>query len=948
MKIFKPLDLSLQHSQFTWNGKNHIAVSIIIGFPFNNNEILLEQDLWKLIPGLLGKDQILDMGMPKPNAEVLVTGNAYATKGKVVSSMAISFAVGDLKKELVVYGDRYWGFMGMSEAEPFREMAVDYNHAFGGKEYKKNPLGKGMEDVDVFGEMRRPLPNIELPDQVMTSKGQIPEPASFGPIDLMWEQRASKIGTYDDKWLKDRAPGYADDLDWSYFNAAPKDQWLDGFLNGDETFSIVNMHPEKQSVEGKLPGFRTRCFVNQRKQEPLDNIQNDKKQEDLTFKEIEMKAETVWIFPEAETGILIYRGTMQIHTDDASDIEHMIIAYENLDDSLRNEDHYKNALTKRLDPDKGFLYMMDTTEMIPDGVRCGFVRMLEAAGEDTVNAFGQNMDAKAESLRQEVEKKLEEQRQQLTEQLTQANIDLSPYIEKLKLEPNSVSDDPDVKELMAIVDKVMPGAIDGDTSKFDFKKLDMSKMHDLNQKMSDIAENKKQDAKQQISTMIAEFENKIKDNEKLKEPLSTKINELQTCLENIDKKPELPRPPNVDVLEQVHKQVKEVEQKIEQMRLMGVDEAELPKIEIDINEVENNIQEMCSGLKKGYLSGAHYIEGRPPHKEPLDIILHRFKKDINKGESIAGGDYAGIDLSGMDLSGVDFRSCYLEYVNFSGAILHNANFKNAILAHANLSKAKLQGANLEGANIGDANLMNADLTGSNMKDAILSKSNLKRAKLVQCNLQGITEILQADLTEVDMSESVLTSINLLDTPIDNAKFIKTQMSNTNFINCSLNGTDFSGCMLDGSNWVGIKADNAVFNEASMINNRFPDKSSLKQASFVKAKLDKSNFREVNLEGSDFTEASFEMADFGEANLQKASFYCAIGKRSQFIKADLADANMSSMNMMEGTLMKARLTNADFTYSNLYAVEFMNATVGGTDFSHANLDMSKLQDWRPSK
>jgi uncharacterized protein YjbI with pentapeptide repeats len=48
------------------------------------------------------------------------------------------------------------------------------------------------------------------------------------------------------------------------------------------------------------------------------------------------------------------------------------------------------------------------------------------------------------------------------------------------------------------------------------------------------------------------------------------------------------------------------------------------------------------------------------------------------------------------------------------------------------------------------------------------------------------------------------------------------------------------------------------------------------------------------------------------------------------------------------LMDARLTSADLSYSNLYSVDFMNATVGGTDFTGANLDMTRLEDWRPSR
>jgi uncharacterized protein YjbI with pentapeptide repeats len=948
MRIFKPLELSLQHKQFSWQGKHHISVSIMIGFPMSGGELLLEQDLWQLIPEALGKDQILDMGMPKPNAEVLVTGKAYAPGKEPVKSSAVGLKVGDIKKELVVYGNRYWGLTGIGEPEKFTQMPVDYAHAFGGKDYKKNPLGIGMDDVDYFGEMRTPLPNIESVDSIISSKGQTPDPAGFAPLDIMWPQRASMIGTYDDKWLQQRAPGYADDLDWRHFNTAPADQWLDGYFIGGEEFYLINMHPQKTKLEGTLPAYRARCFVNQKPAPDGEATPLKQDPSSFNFREIDMKAETLWFLPEAETGLLIYRGTLAVETDDASDIEHMMVAYENLADAQRDGSHYRNALDKRLDPNNGFVHLMDTLEMIPIGARCGFVRMLEdAANQNTENAFAENMEAKAESLKQEIEQKLEEQRQKITQQLTQANIDPAPYVEKLSMANSQELEDPDMKSLMQIVDKIMPGMMDGDIKKLDFKKLDLSKMEDFSLKMDEIADRKKDEARTQIQQIIKELQQSASQSETARLTLEPKIKELQISLENLDKPPELPRPPSLDAGQGLRDQVSAAEQQIEQLRNSGIAEESLPDIDIDMDEIEKDFQLMIDNLKDNYRIGAHYIEGRPPHKEPLDIIQYRFRKTLDKGKSIAGGDYAGINLSGQDLSEIDFSNCYLEYVNFSGANLRNANFKNAILAHANMSRANLQGANLEGANIGDVNLTEANLSTANLQNAKLSKSNLTGAILVQCNLNGVSEILEADLTRVDMSEAILSSISFLKIPLDGARFIKTQMANTNFIHCSLNGADFSGALLDRSNWVGVTADNAVFNEASMQNNRFPDNSSLQQARFIRANIDRSNFRDANLQGADFTEASFEMADFGGANLQRATFYRAVGKRSQFIKADLGGANMSSMNMMEGSLMKARLTNANFCYSNLYAVEFMNATVGGTDFGHANLDLSKLEDWRPS-
>ena len=83
-------------------------------------------------------------------------------------------------------------------------------------------------------------------------------------------------------------------------------------------------------------------------------------------------------------------------------------------------------------------------------------------------------------------------------------------------------------------------------------------------------------------------------------------------------------------------------------------------------------------------------------------------------------------------------------------------------------------------------------------------------------------------------------------------------------------------------------------------------------------------------------------------MQNTKFYGAEGKRAMLMKTDLGGADFTSVNLMEGSLMKARLTNADVSYSNFYSVEFMNATIGGTDFTGANLDLTKLEDWRPDR
>ena len=108
MRVFKPLQLSLLHKTFGWENKNQFAVTLLLGFPFDSEqEVLLEQDLWKFLPDQLGSDAMLDLCMPKPQGEVLVYGNYYAPGGQAVSADQVHIKMGAVDKSLAVIGDRY-------------------------------------------------------------------------------------------------------------------------------------------------------------------------------------------------------------------------------------------------------------------------------------------------------------------------------------------------------------------------------------------------------------------------------------------------------------------------------------------------------------------------------------------------------------------------------------------------------------------------------------------------------------------------------------------------------------------------------------------------------------------------------------------------------------------------------------------------------------------------
>ncbi len=900
-------------------------MSYLIGFTFDENgRVILEQDLWKFLGEHLGKNSMFDACMPKPHGEVLVYGNYYAANGEPVTADRIQLSIGRVEKEIAIIGDRYWQpLIGASEPEPLTELALDYCFAFGGKDYALNPTGKGIDEVEVRGEMRVPLPNIENPNALITSPSQRVEPIGLSPLDMMWQYRTSKLGTYDEQWQRDYFPGYAADMDWTHFNTAPQDQWLDEYWQGDEDFYITNMHKQKIQVQGQLPGFRSRCFIERK----IDN--------ETQFTEVDMRAETVCLFPNQQTGVMIYRGNIEITEDDGSDVLHLLAAFEDISQAQRSVSHYAEALKNRLDEEQTMKYMMYSRDLIAESEVCGFAQML---GEEqpTESEFSKNIATLVEDSKQDMQVALDEKKQLLKKQLEELGIDPSLYLEKMDVNTQQEIDDPYVIKIMESMDKILPGASTGDMSKIDVREVDFREFDNLSRLMQEMAEAKKQEAKEKIKSLL---------NDNPQTEIDEDINrQITESLKSFDELPMLPRIES-DVVKLFQQQLKKIENIHKELAQQGIEKEKWPKLPENLEGMSDDMASSLTNAQDLYRQGAHYIEGRPPHKEPLDIIQYRLEKALKKGKSLKNSDWSGVDFSGLDLSGQDFSGCYLEYTDFSNAILLGANFSCAILSHSDLSYANLSGCNFYQANIGSANLQHSVFDKSNLSEAILSLSDLTDASLKNCDLSDVM-FLEAKMQRVDFSSSTFTQTNFLEQDFTGANFHACKISEANFLQCQLRNVNFSKADLCSSNFVECDLSQSEFIQANMENVRFPSACLLNECDFTGANISKSNFRDVEAVSSNFEHCICNQADFSGANLHKAKFYGAEGKRALFMKSDLSLADFSSVNAMEASMLGARLTSANLQYSNLYAVEFMNVTLGETNFYGANLDMSKLQDWRP--
>ena len=66
-------------------------------------------------------------------------------------------------------------------------------------------------------------------------------PAGMGIIGRAWQSRLPLAGTYDQAWLDERHPNLPADFDFGYWNAAPHDQQITPYLDGDESITLTNL-----------------------------------------------------------------------------------------------------------------------------------------------------------------------------------------------------------------------------------------------------------------------------------------------------------------------------------------------------------------------------------------------------------------------------------------------------------------------------------------------------------------------------------------------------------------------------------------------------------------------------------------------------------------------------------------------------------------------------------
>lgn len=864
MKIVKTLRQSVLHRIHEQGPKRYFALSVLQGFVFGQSGLLLEPDLWKAAAEALAPDGLLDMGNPKPAAEVLAAGKAFAPGGKPVQVLEVSLRLGSVKKTLNVFGDSRWekkaGSWIKAEPEPFTEMETTWAKAFGGPDFPENPGGAGFvpeggDPADV------PLHNVAATDEKLDEPWDITRPASFGSLDMAWPQRRQYAGTYDDAWMAERFPFFPVDMDQRLFHAAQEDQRFPGYLAGDENFELKHMHPEESILSGRLPGYRPRAFVK-------ILSRGDE------FEELHCKLDTVWLFPNLKKGVLVHRAMCEIQTDDTDDVAALLLAHERLDAEHIPMSHYLDQFAKRTNPEHEALYVMREHGLVPPGEERRVTDDIENA-EDYANQGKMlaNFSRRAEKEKQAA--------------MDRAREMIAPYgLDPAALTPMPEEDpfpvlDPetcDPVEFKAAMDRAQAMAEEAKDQAiarvkeecarhgldFDALKVEAAKRPPGPLKIPDFDVKAALAAARQAGVDTSSIEDKLAETRE-------RLDKAQQASDDAYKRfaQHYPKPEPL------------AEDERQRLRAFAADRL----------------------VRTNDFSG-------------LDLC----------GADFSGLDLRGANLKDALLEGADLSGANLESADLSGAVLAHAVLCGANMNRIKAAGANLGASELAGADLTDADLRGAVLCKSRFTHALLNRTNMERAELLEADLAGAS-LAGAKLRHAMFNELDFAGMDFSSADLSEAVFIKCDLAGADFSGATAKGTifitcDLSSCLFRKADLESVrmladsKAEQACFTDASLRECNLMQ-AGLRGADFSGADLGRANLMQADLREAAFNHARARQANFMKADLRAARFTRADLMEASFMKARLAGAKLLGASLYGAEMFRAKLDEAtDFTGADL--------------------------------
>ncbi|EPX2174542.1 DUF2169 domain-containing protein [Serratia marcescens] len=343
MRIIRPQQLVVIKGGYQIGADSRLGISVVAGCYLSRPEHFVNEaeiwEAWKRAPLSL---PVLDVAEPKPFAEYLIAGHAGV--GQPVKTLDVSADIGGLKRRWRVEGEGRRGAMG---AEPFLSVPLDHTSAWGGKDSKENPVGRGCNDG------LRPLLMTLSAEGSAQERSPLAAPAPVphefslrkAHIDKVAGQIASKA------YLEKAFPGLPADIDRRYYQMAPPAQWLPEAAWPDRVpFELQGVGAQSQVIRGELPAVRGRAFIRRHDSESLE--------------EIELQRKTLWFLPDSDMALIIFTGNAPLtHLLDES-IESLMLALDRCD-APRPFDYFRQVHHKRSDDEASPFEFLFDPDLMP-------------------------------------------------------------------------------------------------------------------------------------------------------------------------------------------------------------------------------------------------------------------------------------------------------------------------------------------------------------------------------------------------------------------------------------------------------------------------------------------------------------------------------------------------------------------------------------------------------
>jgi len=651
-----------------------------------------------------------DFAIFKPRADVVLIGAAHAPGGRFVSHRNVALRVGQFKKALFLAGDR----LGerQSQSDPIRSQSAR---------------------------------------------------VAFGPISPNLKPRRSKVGTYKGRWAKERWPWFPDDFDWSYFNAAPEDQQVEGYLRGDEELEFQNLHPEHPLYRSRLPGLRARAFV----QIEVTDAPSE-------FREVTLNLDTLWIDMDSEKIVLVWRGLTPVRSLKLKEVTHLAALTEPLASPLRPKEEIREWMLQRVREERG--EGPPTTEEAAE----------EAAAKASWETFEKEMAA-MDKEKAELEKEFDALDKEVDQQLKQEKARLvaegiDPKILEGTPKPQTAAG---LKTQLAAEIARLAETDPEAAAKFAGVENELDEFEKMDQEFAALgAEESPPPTRESVQADIAEG-------------IAVRGADLSgQDLSNLDFS-------GADFSGTDFSRTNLSGTKLIGARLAGTDFSEANLAGAD--------------LSHAILDRAGFSEAK--------FQSAKFSGASVEGSSFSGLELPGADFSGCTGQHANFSASNLERANFSGAKLPQADFcgayvKGASFLAAELAAADFGGASAAGINMEKADLTNlragekADFTGGKFREAKAPKSIWEKALLDR-----------ADFSRAVLKDALFEDASVTDTRFDRADLTKASfegalaqravLTNANLLRVSFNRTDLREASLAGSNLYEASFWETVFGHTSI-------------------------------------------------------------------------------------------------------------------------------------